>query len=101
MTPISDRTWFWLFVISTIVATALVGYLFGFVIGAAVSPIAGAAAPLVVGLLAAIGLAGGALRLRSIRESLEPLASFKAIDDAKRAELLKDLSRSHEHRDLA
>ncbi len=56
---------FWIgaavFAIATLQAATEVGYLFGFIVGASVSPIAVSVAPLVFGLLGAIGIAGGAL----------------------------------------
>src|SRR5438309_2347060 len=65
--------------IATGFAAQKVGYIFGNIIGASLSPLGSTVAPLVFGLLAVIGLAGGAARPALLVATLEKLPSFKEL----------------------
>jgi hypothetical protein len=86
------QTLLWvLFLISYPVATAWVGYLFGYITGASLSPIGATVAPLVMGLLAVLGLSAATLGRGSLRGTLEQLAAFKSLVPGERAALQAEL----------
>ena len=52
-----ENAWLITFCFATLMATIFAGYLCGYILGASQSPVAAAAVPLILGLLAGIGVA--------------------------------------------
>ncbi|HEX5102959.1 MAG TPA: hypothetical protein VFV87_04065, partial [Pirellulaceae bacterium] len=79
--------------LATAAAAQKVGYLFGWLIGASLSPLGATVAPLLFGLLAVLGL-GGAMWRTPEGHALRRLRSFRALPPDQQREMQAELERS-------
>jgi hypothetical protein len=80
------------FVLASLPAAAYVGYLFGWLCGSSMTPVVAVIAPLIIGLLAGMGVAPGAIASASPVSILDSIPAFLNLGERDRSKIKSELS---------
>jgi len=83
---------FTFFAATTLAAASYIGYLFGWVSGSSMTPVVATIAPLILGLLAGLGLTTGIIPPPSLAAALDRITAFASLGDRDRSKIKTELA---------